>query len=238
MKKHTYHRIVTGIYLILIGVVLLLNNLSLLPTPLPDFVFTWPMLLIVLGVYFTLMGKFGGIFIFGLGLYFITPQLGLLKVTVFQYWPVLLILLGILFFFKNRKPRCRKFKGRYRRYLREELTRDNSSYVDSTVVFGGDSKQVSSYDFKGGRLVAVFGGLEIDLTNCTLNKEDNLLELEAVFGGISITIPKEWNVKSSIVPVMGGIEDDLYKQNAYVDPAAILNLKGTVVLGGIEIKRV
>ncbi len=111
-------------------------------------------------------------------------------------------------------------------------------FIENTVIFGADSKKISSYDFKGGHLTVICGGLEMDLTNCTLSKERNIIELEVVFGGVTLTVPREWNVVSEVVPIMGGIEDEItYMKDRYIDPAAELIIRGNVVMGGLEIKR-
>jgi predicted membrane protein len=112
-------------------------------------------------------------------------------------------------------------------------------YIENAVIFGGDSKKVSSYDFKGGHFTVIFGGMEMDLTNCTLSKEKNIIDVEIVFGGLTLTVPREWNIRSEVTPVMGGIEDESNSgKDHYIDPAAELIIRGNVVMGGMEIKRV
>jgi predicted membrane protein len=191
------------------------------------------MLLAVLGVFFILRLKvIPGLILFGVGLYFLAPELGYpLQQNLEAYWPLLLIFLGIGFFFK------RSFHHERKRKHWQKIIEKETADFNNVVIFGSESKKINSYDFQGGKILAVFGGMEIDLTNCTLNKENNLVELVAVFGGITFIVPKEWNVKSQVVPVMGGIEDN-GKANEYVDPAAEFFIKGVIVCGGIEIKRV
>lgn len=110
--------------------------------------------------------------------------------------------------------------------------------MDANVIFGGDSKQISSYDFQGGKITAIFGGLEIDLTNCCLSKEHKVIEVFVLFGGVSLKVPREWNVRSECTAIMGGIDDSINEmRDVYVDPAAELIIKGVVLMGGLEIKR-
>lgn len=232
MRKNIYHRLITALFLIVIGTVLLLNNLHLLPFVLPAYIFTWQMALIVLGVFFLLRLKvFPGIILLGLGMYFIAPiALRLPQEKIEAFWPALLILFGIAVFLKGFED------SRKKKHWKKIIKRETAEF-NNTVIFGGESKKVSSYDFKGGKLVAIFGGLEIDLTNCTLNKENNVVEVVAVFGGVTLIVPKEWNVRTDVLPIMGGIEDS-GKASEYVDPAAEFFIKGVAILGGLEIKRV
>jgi hypothetical protein len=111
--------------------------------------------------------------------------------------------------------------------------------MESIIIFGGDSKKITSYDFKGGKFITVMGGLELDLTDCCLSKDGAVLEIVSVLGGVSLKAPKEWNIKTESIPVMGGIHDEIQDMpDAYVDPAAVLTIKGAAVLGGIDIRRV
>ena len=78
----------------------------------------------------------------------------------------------------------------------------------------------------------------MDLTNCALAKERVIIDVTAVCGGIELTVPKEWNIKIDVAPIMGGIEDRLGDiPGAYVDQTKEVIIKGEVVMGGIEIKR-
>jgi predicted membrane protein len=92
-----------GIGIILIGVVWLLHVLG---TPMPEWIFTWPSLLIVLGLFsglasgFRNMGSFVLLFI---GLVFLARNSIWPDVDMEKYfWPVLIIFLGIIFLFKRR----------------------------------------------------------------------------------------------------------------------------------------
>ncbi|MBY0425434.1 MAG: cell wall-active antibiotics response protein, partial [Cytophagales bacterium] len=137
---------------------------------------------------------------------------------------------------KINSPESKKKEKFYKQRSSFDITDD---FMEAVAIFGGGNKKVSSYDFKGGNVTAVFGGMEIDLTNCTLSKEKVEIEVVAVFGGVSLTVPKEWNIQSDITPIMGGLSDNISDfKDAYVDPAATMVLKGTAVFGGIDIKRV
>lgn len=220
-----------GMLFIALGLLLLLQNFNLLPFVIPAYVFTWQMLLIVLGV-FALLSKSwgGGIALILTGTYFLLPYLGIYNITFSQIWPIILVIAGIMIIVN--KP------GQYKKKIKIKLEKNMDGYIENTVIFGGESKKISSYDFKGGQISVVCGGLELDLTNCTLSKEKNILEIEVVMGGVSLTVPREWNVISEATPILGGVDDEINElKDRYVDPAAELIIKGSVVMGGLEIKR-
>jgi predicted membrane protein len=227
-----------GLALMLAGILLLARNLGFLPIDFPYFIFGWKTILILVGLYILIVRqRWGGLFPLALGLYYLIPDIfGVELVPLKQLWPLILIFLGIGLIMKINSPRSKK-KDRFSKYRNNiNLTDD---HMDAVAIFGGGNKKVSSYNFLGGQVTAVFGGLEIDLTNCTLAKENAELEVVAVFGGVSFVVPKEWNIQVDVTPIMGGLSDNISDfKDAYVDPAAILKLKGTAVFGGIDIKRV
>lgn len=240
-KNHLIKRIYFGILLIVAGTLLLANNLGVLPFVIPSFVFSWKMLLVVIGVSLLINGKLGGIAPLGIGLYFILPDaLGISVPHIHTLWPAFIILFGFLMLFK-KKDWHKKRREAFTKYSEVEVDEEKETKEDrmeAIAIFGGESKKVSSYDFKGGKCTAIFGGLEIDLTNCYLSSERGTIEITAVFGGVTLRVPKDWNVRSEIVPVMGGVEDKIFHMpGTYVDPAAELTLKGSVVMGAVEIIR-
>jgi predicted membrane protein len=222
-----------GFLFIAIGLLLLLQNFNLLPFVLPAYVFTWKMLLVAIGVFLLPTRNWvGALILIGTGTYFLLPELGIYNITVAQLWPAGLVIIGVLLM-TNRLTKKDKKK------ININIEKTMEGYIENTIIFGGDSKKVSSYDFKGGHITVVFGGLEMDLTNCTLSKEPTILDVEIVFGGLTLTVPREWNVCSEITPVMGGVEDSSHSgKDHYIDPAAELIIRGNVVMGGMEIKRV
>ena len=108
-----------------------------------------------------------------------------------------------------------------------------------TAILGGVNRQISTYDFKGGKITAIMGGVELDLTNCYLTKDEPaIIDLDVVMGGVSLKVSREWNIQSEVAPIMSGIEDDdLRKLGVDVDPAALVIIRGTLVMSGVEIIR-
>lgn len=109
-------------------------------------------------------------------------------------------------------------------------------YIDTVAILGGIKKNVISKNFKGGEIVSIFGGTELNLMQADIQHP---VELEAVqvFGGTTLIVPPHWQVKSDeMVAILGGIDDKrpAYQQN--YDPNKVLILKGTTLFGGLSIK--
>ena len=95
------------------------------------------------------------------------------------------------------------------------------------------AKKIFSKNFKGGEIVNIFGGTEIDLSQADINGEVRL-ELTQMFGGTKLIIPGSWKLIVKNAAILGGIEDK--RPNQPLDPNKILILTGTSMFGGIEIR--
>ena len=92
-----------------------------------------------------------------------------------------------------------------------------------------------SKNFRGGEIVAVLGGAEINLAHADF---DGVIRLEAVsvLGGTKLIVPPNWDVQSEMVAVFGGVEDKRVIRPELIDPNKKLVLEGTCFLGGLEIR--
>ena len=107
--------------------------------------------------------------------------------------------------------------------------------MDSTSIFGGAKKIVISKNFKGGDLVNIFGGTELDLSQADFNGVA-VVELTTIFGGTKLLVPSNWAVKSEAVTIFGGIEDKRKIPAGTETAEKTLLIRGTVIFGGIDIK--
>ena len=62
--------------------------------------------------------------------------------------------------------------------------------------FSGQTVNFNDEEFTGCDISAVFGGVKCDLRNAII-KEDVLINASSIFGGITILVPKDINVKIS-----------------------------------------
>jgi predicted membrane protein len=166
-------------------------------------------------------------------------------------WPVLVILFGLFIIFKpRRKNRERYWKkwhkhhehhGHYRRHRRYDdecyiKASDSSEEVlDYTTFMGGIKKNILTKNFKGGEVVAVFGGTELNLLQADFETTATL-EITCVFAGVKLIVPANWEVNSELVSAFGSVEDKRPVQPKAEGPMKTLVLKGTVFFGGIDIR--
>jgi predicted membrane protein len=108
--------------------------------------------------------------------------------------------------------------------------------LDIAAVFGSVKKNIYSKNFKGGEVVCVFGGAEVNLAQANFETPQIVIDSVQIFGGAKLIIPADWTIHNEAVAIFGGIEDKRPQPVAIPIPEKILVLKGVVMFGGIEIK--
>ena len=106
--------------------------------------------------------------------------------------------------------------------------------IDEVAVFSPLNKAFTAEHFKGGKIVMVFSGGEIDLTSIKTDATEIDLEVSSVFSGVEITIPKDWKVRSAVNIFVGNVD---IHQAAGGGGSVILTLRGDAVFGGIEVRK-
>jgi len=110
----------------------------------------------------------------------------------------------------------------------------SEDFIDATSIFGGVHKKMVSKNFKGGDVVTIMGGTEIDLTQADYTGTARL-DITQVMGGTKIIVPAHWEVRTEISAIFAGFEDKR-QQPAMQNPDKILIIDGTSIFGGIELK--
>ena len=242
-------RVWAGLFIVAIGGVLLLEQMGF---PFPDWLFTWPVLLIALGLFAGLRHNFrrgGWLIMILVGGFFLAqdyyPQWPIHRFL----WPFILIFIGL---FIVLSPRRSRWKGEWKNQWKDEYGRTkwerrcNSSFssskqgytsedfIDSTAIFGGIHRKVVSKNFKGGDITSVMGGTEIDLTQADFNGVIKL-DVTQIMGGTKIIVPAHWEVRSEVSAMFAGYEDKR-QQPAVINPDKVLIIQGTSIFGGIELR--
>lgn len=230
----TKGRIFSGFLVVAVGVVLLLKQLGVW---LPQCLFTWEMLLIIIGLYTGIKHSFkrpGWIILILLGLLFMVDDV-FPDIQIGEYiWPIAIILMGIVMITTagKRKERWKNWRDQCRK-TNSFSTSENM--LDVISVLGGVKKNVITKEFKGGEITCVMGGAEVNLSQADFDGKV-ILEITQVFGGTSLIIPANWEIQSESTAILGGIEDKRAVNDTVSNGSKILVLKGVTVFGGIEIK--
>jgi predicted membrane protein len=221
-----------GIVFILIGALLIAFNTGALPYDLKHIIISWPMLLITIGVISLLKREsvFPGAILITIGGFFLLPRIFHFDYSEYHlFWPMILIVVGLFVL----------FKGFHRPVIRRKREHPiEGGYIIEDNVFSGTKKRVIHQEFKGGQINCIFGGSEIDLTQTVLAEGTNELEINAIFGGITLVIPSDWKVIIKTTSIFGGFTDKRWHVKEPSDSLRILVVKGSTIFGGGEIKSI
>lgn len=236
-------RILLGALIIGVAVLLLLRNLGFW---FPSFLFTWPIILIVIGLYIGLREGFRNngwwIMVAIGGFFLLRNELDNFDLGDF-FWPILIFGIGLSVLLSKG--------GKKRRASETETTTNaepvqdgmnftptpetgSETVVDAAAIFGSVKKNIYSKNFKGGEVVTIFGGTEINLMHADFTGVAKL-EIVNVFGGTTLIIPSHWQIKSEAAAILGAIEDKRRDPTA-VQTDKVLMIEGFVLFGGIDIK--
>ncbi|MFB7948314.1 DUF1707 domain-containing protein [Kitasatospora phosalacinea] len=102
------------------------------------------------------------------------------------------------------------------------------------AVFGGASRKGRWRVGSHLKAVAVFGGIEIDLTDAVFESPEVVIEVVTVFGGVEVRVPENVSLHGGGAGVFGGFE---VREQTSADPyAPVVRVKGAAVFGGVEAK--
>jgi predicted membrane protein len=230
----------TGFVVMLVGVALLLHHMGLIPfDPVARF---WPLLLIFFGIMNLLSnsGRFFGFLLILAGTFLQLNKLGITHLSFAELWPLAIIAVGLLLMWGSLETRGflrakAKALGEIHATLSGSTSAGPENTLNAVAVFGGCERRVTSKNFQGGKVTAVFGGVELDFRDADIVGEA-VLEINCVFGGVEIRVPETWNVHSRSVPVFGGYEDKSRQPSMPPgETPKTLVIIGMVTFAGVEI---
>jgi predicted membrane protein len=260
VRNNNSSRIYGGLIIIGVGLVFLLRNFGYY---IPDWIFSWHTLLIIIGLLIGYKRNFNGggwIIMVLIGVFFTVREIVDFDISKY-YFPLIFILLGLMLLLKPKKSdidRGKRCKARWKNRMRRKYETmgdlnipgddinnpmgndryagiDKNDIVESVSVFGGNHRQVYSKNFKGGEVVAVVGGSDINLTQADFEGVIRM-DVVAVFGGVKIVVPPGWEVRSEVTAIFGGLDDRRTLGVPAVEPRKILIIEGVAMFGGVDIR--
>lgn len=243
---------ILGIVLLSIGLLLLIKKLGFF---FPDWILSWPMILILVGVVNLIKYQFKslfGVILTFLGLFFLFERefnfdFGLDRYLV----PIVLIGVGIHLIIKKRKEKNfleNKSFPTLTNDIAEKPQSEESGYSDfeiqegsfsnrlyESAILSGINKRIISKDLNSGKLTTVLGGIDLDLTQADFSGQI-YLQVDVIFGGIKLIVPPHWQIQTEVTNIAAGIEDKRLYRQSEVDNSKVLIIRGTILFGGLEIK--
>jgi hypothetical protein len=194
----------------------------------------WPVLLIAAGLAKLVDASYhggrvmGGAMV-GVGALLLADNLNVIQLTWNDFWPLVLIGVGILMLFS-------RLSGPRPWIHRTTSTSGGDRVYYGNAIFSGFKRKVTEGDFRGGFASAIFGGGELNLRQAGMEGDSAVLEVSAIFGGIEVKVPYNWQVVSQGTGVFGGFVDETEPPRADTPGVKRLIVKGEAVFGGVAIK--
>lgn len=242
--KHTQNtsgKALVGALLLIFGGLLLLDNIAGID------IFSWPLILIGIGIYIGSKNNFkspASYILIGIGVFFLLSEYthGLGQ----YFFPLLLIAGGLWLLLRKKKPADPTQGFEWDKRVTnddpenpgpEAADPEHFSYedkIESVSVFGGVKKNVVSKNFKGGEIVCIMGGAEINMIQADI-QQPVVIEVVQIFGGTKLILPPHWIIQSEMAAIFGGIEDKRPIHPNADEQKKILIVKGTSIFGGLSI---
>jgi Cell wall-active antibiotics response 4TMS YvqF/Domain of unknown function (DUF5668) len=212
--------VLNGTALIVVGALLLLDQLNIISL---DF---WALIFTVAGLLKIFQsqnetGRGWGFLLLAAGVAIELEHLGYFRVRLDKTWPVFVIAAGVLLLLRAYCGQSTESSGIL------------SPHLNVFAVLGGGEYRIRAKNFRGGDLVAFMGGFDVDLKEADIEGSEAVITVNALMGGGVIRVPETWAVSMRVTAFMGGHS---LKAREGVQPTKTLVVKGVAIMGGIEVR--
>jgi hypothetical protein len=210
--------ILNGGALIVLGVLLLLGQLHIIVF---DF---WALVFTIGGVLKLLQsddmsGRLWGVLLLAVGAGFELSHMGYFHLQLEKTWPVFVIVAGLILMLRAyRRP--------------PDPTAAPSPHLSVFSMLGGGEYRIRG-TFRGGDLVALLGGFDVDLRDAEMEGSEATITVNCLMGGGVVRVPETWAVSMRGTSFMGGHS---LKTREGKQTEKTLILSGFAIMGGVEVR--
>ena len=227
MKK--FGNVLWGIVLIVVGVIFGLNAVGL--TDINVFFRGWWTLFIIVPSFIELFrstNKMWSIIWLVIGIVLLLCAQNILSFSLIGklIFPFILVMIGISIIFKDT------FNKKIADTIRT-LNSNKGDFEEYCATFGSQQSDFSGQQFHGANLDAVFGSVELDISKAII-QADQVINANAIFGGIEIRVPTGVNIKVKSTPIFGGVSNKV--KTEYNESLPTIYINSVAMFGGVEIK--
>ncbi len=245
MPSPRNHSLMIAVIFILAGVVMLLDRIGLIHYNLSHILLSWPMLLIIIGLFSLKREKknmgilllvIGGIFLIKRILWVLPSAHAIIPLNHIcgKFWPLLMIVVGVLILVNNKRKQPYVVYGQ-KQGNTAFTEAPAEGYFHKESIFSGSEHIFLSPVFRGGNIFILFGGIKLDLTHTQLPFEDQvILNVNCYFGGLELYLPQNCIVESHVQTIFGGMEDKRRYTVTDTISGNKLIITGNVIFGGLS----
>lgn len=115
----------------------------------------------------------------------------------------------------------------------KKLNENQKGGDEYCATFGDVKQNLVGQEFKGANVDAIFGSVTINLKEAIVN-HDQVINANAIFGGIEVIVPTNVNVKIRTTPIFGGVSNKI--TSSYQENLPTIYLNCFCLFGGVSIK--
>ncbi len=114
----------------------------------------------------------------------------------------------------------------------------NEQAIKLFAFMGGGELKYHSKQLRGGEIMSIWGGYEIDFSDADMEGDSMQLNLYCIMGGVEIIVPANWRVeKRGAINIMGGYSNKTRNMAEELNlPPKTLIVTGLALMGGGEIR--
>jgi predicted membrane protein len=253
-NRNVTPRFIIGVCLVLMGVVLAFDQLGMVQAH--HVLRFWPAALIVVGLVMLQRGErhsaLRALVLIVVGGWLLLNTLGLVSLDIWEFaWPLLLVFIGARIMMRSQGRRSGASQdlpgagppsgttptGQGPSGFNSASASANTSepvHGSLFALLSSSKRRWGKSTFRGADATAFMGGCELDLRDALMSSgELAVVDVFVLMGGVNIFVPPNWTVSQEVVPLLGGVHDKT--RSIPSNPAQHLLVRGTVVMGGVEI---
>lgn len=100
------------------------------------------------------------------------------------------------------------------------------------AIFSGQERKYFKEPFLGADILALFGGVQLDLTNAIINN-DVRINVKSIFGGCELKVPSGVTIKTTETNIFGGVKNNCKNQ---LNNNITIYIESVSIFGGLTIK--
>ena len=147
----------------------------------------------------------GGLILVVIGVILLLDNLGIadLSEILHTYWPLFIVLIGVSLVLRRSDSRWKDWDRtsdnqtpptQSARPWEPNMKQNSGDRISESTVFGDMNLHVTSKNFQGGDVSAVFGDVDVDMADAELPPGEHTLKVHTVFGSTRLYVPRNIGV--------------------------------------------